>query len=87
VFTSAGPYRFARHPIYATQILEYVGVWFLHATVQLGAALLVWFALVRIRVRFEERVMSAEFPDYKLYAQRVGFFWPRLSRGETTRVG
>jgi protein-S-isoprenylcysteine O-methyltransferase Ste14 len=86
-FMSAGPYRFARHPIYGTQIFEYVGVWFLHATVQLGVVLLVWFALVRIRVRFEERVMSAEFPEYNLYAQRVGPFWPRLSRGETSSVG
>jgi protein-S-isoprenylcysteine O-methyltransferase Ste14 len=86
-FTSAGPYRFARHPIYATQIFEYVGVWLLHATVQLGAVLVVWFALVRIRVRFEERVMSAEFPEYELYAQRVGPFWPRLSHGRSASVG
>jgi protein-S-isoprenylcysteine O-methyltransferase Ste14 len=86
-FTSTGPYRLARHPIYATQIFEYVGVWFLHATVQLGAVLLVWFALVSVRVRFEERVMSAEFPEYHPYAQRVGPFWPRLSRGEPARVG
>jgi protein-S-isoprenylcysteine O-methyltransferase Ste14 len=86
-FTSTGPYRFARHPIYATQIFEYVGVWLLHATVQLGVVLVVWFALVRIRVRFEERVMSAEFPEYERYAQRVGPFWPRLSREHTANVG
>jgi protein-S-isoprenylcysteine O-methyltransferase Ste14 len=86
-FTATGPYRLARHPIYATQIFEYVGIWLLHATVQLGAVLLVWLVLVRVRVRFEERVMSAEFPEYELYAQRVGPFWPRLNRGESARVG
>ena len=86
-FTSTGPYGFARHPIYATQIFEYVGVWLLHATVQLGALLVVWFALVRIRIRAEERVMSAEFSEYNLYAQRVGPFWPRLRRGQEGSVG
>jgi protein-S-isoprenylcysteine O-methyltransferase Ste14 len=85
-FASAGPYRLARHPIYATQIFEYVGVWLLHATLQLGIVIAVWFILVRIRVRAEERVMTAEFPEYELYAERVGPFAPRLSRRERERV-
>lgn len=85
-FASTGPYLLARHPIYATQIFEYVGVWFLHATLQLGIVIVLWLILVRIRVRAEERVMTAEFPEYKLYAERVGPFSPRFGVRERERV-
>jgi protein-S-isoprenylcysteine O-methyltransferase Ste14 len=85
-FASTGPYRLARHPIYATQIFEYVGVWLLHATLQLGIVIAVWLMLVRIRVRAEERVMAAEFPEYERYAERVGAFSPRLSHRKRKRV-
>lgn len=78
--TTNGPYRLARHPIYATQILEYVGIWMLHATIPFGIALVAWFAVLRVRVGYEERVLRAEYPEYDLYRQRVGAFGPRLWR-------
>ena len=76
--SSTGPYAFARHPMYATHILEYVGIWLLHATIQFGIVLLVWFVLLRVRIGYEERVMRAEFPQYATYRNRVGAFGPRL---------
>ncbi len=78
--TMSGPYRIARHPIYATQILEYAGIWMLHATIPFGIVLVVWFALLRVRVGYEERVLRAEYREYDRYRQRVGAFGPRLWR-------
>jgi protein-S-isoprenylcysteine O-methyltransferase Ste14 len=73
-----GPYRIARHPIYATQLLEYLGIWMLHATVAFAAALVGWLIIVRVRMRYEEQVLRDEFPEYASYQQRVGAFGPRL---------
>jgi protein-S-isoprenylcysteine O-methyltransferase Ste14 len=74
-----GPYRLARHPIYATQILIYSGIFLLRASPVAGLALLVWLAVVRVRIAYEERVLCAEYPEYELYRSRVGAFgpWPR----------
>jgi protein-S-isoprenylcysteine O-methyltransferase Ste14 len=73
-----GPYRIARHPIYATQLLEYVGIWMLHPTAPFAAALVGWLVIVRFRIGYEERVLRDEFPEYESYGRRVGAFGPRL---------
>jgi len=74
-----GPYRLARHPIYATQILIYSGLFLLRASPVAGLALLVWLGVVRVRIGYEERVLCAEYPEYEQYRARVGAFgpWPR----------
>jgi protein-S-isoprenylcysteine O-methyltransferase Ste14 len=82
-----GPYRLARHPIYATQILSYAGIWMMHATVPFTIAGLGWLAILRARVEYEERVLRAEYPEYNLYRLRVGAFGPRLWRSRPALVG
>lgn len=76
--TTAGPYRLARHPIYATQILMYVGMFLMHATPAFALALIAWLVVLRARVGYEEQVLCAEYPDYQRYQSQVGLFWPRL---------
>lgn len=71
-----GPYRLARHPIYATQILIYSGIFLLRASPVAGLALLVWLGVVRVRIGYEERVLCAEYPEYERYRSRVGAFGP-----------
>ena len=73
---TSGPYRFARHPIYAAHILSYAGLWLLHATVPLGLVVVLWFALMRLRVHYEEKVLIETFPTYAAYRERVGAFGP-----------
>lgn len=85
--TTEGPYRIARHPIYATQILVYTGIWMTHATLPFAIALVAWFALLRVRVRYEERVLRAEYREYVPYRQQVGAFGPRLWRSQEARSG
>jgi protein-S-isoprenylcysteine O-methyltransferase Ste14 len=73
-----GPYRVARHPIYATQILMYLGMFLMHATLSFALAMVAWFVVLHVRVGYEEQVLSAEYPEYGRYQSRVGAFWPRL---------
>jgi protein-S-isoprenylcysteine O-methyltransferase Ste14 len=79
---TSGPYRVARHPIYACYLLQYVGVWLAHWNPALGLVLLIWFALTAIRIYFEESVLQAEFPQYHQYQRTVGVFAPRLRRSQ-----
>jgi protein-S-isoprenylcysteine O-methyltransferase Ste14 len=77
---TSGPYQLARHPIYASHMLSYAGLWFLHPTLPLAVVLAVWAALVRHRVGYEEQVLAQAFPEYAAYRERVGAFGPRLFR-------
>jgi len=87
VLATDGPYRLARHPIYATQILIYVGIFLLHATLAFALAMIAWFIVLDARVGYEERVLRAEYPEYERYRSRVGAFWPRLPTRRTAHTG
>ncbi len=70
---STGPYAFVRHPMYAGIILFFVGVPLL-----LGSWWGLMFAplfllLFAIRIRIEERALTAGLPGYADYAARVRY--------------
>jgi protein-S-isoprenylcysteine O-methyltransferase Ste14 len=76
---TTGPYRWVRHPMYASAALAIVGNslvaanWFIFAAGCLALSLLV------IRTRKEEQNLIAKFGDeYRDYMQRTGRFVPRL---------
>jgi protein-S-isoprenylcysteine O-methyltransferase Ste14 len=76
---TTGPYRWVRHPMYASTALAIVGNslvaanWFIFAAGCLALSLLV------IRTRKEEQNLIAKFgDDYRDYMQRTGRFVPRL---------
>jgi protein-S-isoprenylcysteine O-methyltransferase Ste14 len=73
-----GPYRWARHPIYAVYLLVNLGILLRHLTAQLALLMFAWFALLLVRVRFEEEVLDRAFPQYREYRRQVGAFGPRL---------
>ena len=77
---TSGPYSLARHPIYASYVLQYLGVWLNYSTGPFAAVLVLWLALTLVRVHFEERVLRSAFPEYADYAARVGMFGPRVFR-------
>jgi protein-S-isoprenylcysteine O-methyltransferase Ste14 len=80
-----GPYRLARHPIYATYLLQYLGMWLGHFTLPFGIAIVAWLALITVRVHFEEMVLQSAFPEYAEYRRQVGMFAPRLFPAGTGR--
>jgi protein-S-isoprenylcysteine O-methyltransferase Ste14 len=77
---TSGPYRWARHPIYAVYLLINGGILLRHLTLPLVAVLAGWLATLLIRVGYEEQVLATAFPQYREYRRRVGAFGPRLGR-------
>jgi protein-S-isoprenylcysteine O-methyltransferase Ste14 len=73
-----GPYRLARHPIYAAYLLQYIGILCGHMTAPFAIAVLGWLGLIAVRIHYEEMVLENTFPQYAQYRQRVGMFAPRL---------
>ena len=71
---TSGPYRLARHPIYAVYLLINAGILLRHLTVPFAIVLAVWVALLLVRVRYEEGVLASAFPDYPEYQRRVRAF-------------
>ena len=71
---TSGPYRLARHPIYAVYLLINAGLLLRHLTLPFAIVLALWVALLLVRVRYEEGVLSAAFPEYPEYRRRVRAF-------------
>jgi len=66
-----GPYRFVRHPLYASRIVLIAGValtlgsWIALVPAALNAVLLV------LRTSLEDRMLTTELPGYRKYAKHV----------------
>ena len=75
---TSGPYRFARHPVYAVYLLINLGILFRHLTVPFLLVMATWFGLLLVRIRYEEQVLEEAFPAYGEYRRRVAAFGPRL---------
>jgi protein-S-isoprenylcysteine O-methyltransferase Ste14 len=68
---ATGPYRYWRHPIYASILyFLWAGVASHRSTLTVGLALLASAAL-GARMVTEERLMAARYPDYAPYAART----------------
>jgi protein-S-isoprenylcysteine O-methyltransferase Ste14 len=74
VLVISGPYKWARHPLYATETIILIGTAIQFA--QPWAALLALgvVALQIIRTIFEERILIEAYPEYASYRTRVKRF-------------
>jgi protein-S-isoprenylcysteine O-methyltransferase Ste14 len=79
---TTGPYRFARHPIYSGACLAYLGLLMTHPTVAIALVLAGWVVCIRLRMHFEEAILTSAFPEYADYRRRVGALmtWPGAAR-------
>jgi protein-S-isoprenylcysteine O-methyltransferase len=79
VLITEGPYRVIRHPSYLGAWLMFVGscVLLRSYVAALGASILLLLAFLR-RIRHEERLMLATFPEYEIYKKTTGSLVPRL---------
>jgi protein-S-isoprenylcysteine O-methyltransferase Ste14 len=71
---TSGPYRLARHPIYTVYLLINAGILLRHLTLPFALVLAAWVGLLLVRVRYEEGVLAAAFPEYPEYRRRVRAF-------------
>jgi protein-S-isoprenylcysteine O-methyltransferase Ste14 len=79
---TTGPYARVRHPVFVSLMLQYLGLSlvFLHPVViVLWFLTLIFGAYTSIK---EEKFMQSRFPEYALYRQRTGRFFPRFG-GQT----
>ena len=75
-----GPYRLVRHPVYLGEIGACAGL-VLAAPSAWNLALLAVFGVAQaVRMRLEERALTAAFPEYEAYAQRTPRLVPGLRR-------
>ncbi|WP_322511981.1 methyltransferase family protein [Chloroflexus sp.] len=75
---NAGPYRWIRHPMYASLLLMTLA-WVLAAPVVWRWALwLLLLAVLIAKLRYEEQLLSASIPAYREYQQRSWRLIPLL---------
>ena len=75
-----GPYRYVRHPMYTSFVIMVTGMLLLSANWIVGAAPLVFLALLMaVRTPREERMLLGRFGDeYRRYMARTGRYLPRF---------
>ena len=67
-----GLYRLVRHPVYASELIVFLGVVLVNPTVTNGVIWLLECVLQLLRARAEERLLG-EDPVYRAYVARVGY--------------
>jgi protein-S-isoprenylcysteine O-methyltransferase Ste14 len=79
VLQTGGPYRLTRHPIYTGILGMMLGSLLVAGGGRWIVPLPVFLVLFEIKIRIEERLMLAEFPeDYQQYRERVPQLIPGL---------
>ena len=77
---TSGPYAVTRHPIYTGLLGMILGSALLTGSGQVMVLVPVALALFSVKIHFEERLMTATFPDeYAQYRRRVPQLVPGLS--------
>jgi protein-S-isoprenylcysteine O-methyltransferase Ste14 len=69
-----GPYAVVRHPLYAAEVVAAIGLFLQYASPWTALLMVVSLGFQLQRIRNEERVLGATFPEYVAYAART----PRL---------
>jgi protein-S-isoprenylcysteine O-methyltransferase Ste14 len=73
---TTGPYRFARHPLYAGETLTSFGILLAVATPVLVAAFAAGLIVQIWRAKIEEQALTSVFPSYRDYAARTPMLIP-----------
>jgi protein-S-isoprenylcysteine O-methyltransferase Ste14 len=74
-----GIYSVVRHPIHSGTFLEFVGLFILQPSLQIGLASFLGCIWIFIQTRFEEQDLIKRIPEYRDYLKQVPRFFPSLS--------
>jgi protein-S-isoprenylcysteine O-methyltransferase Ste14 len=76
---TGGPYRVVRHPLYAAEILAACAFVFVNPVALAAVMLAPFIAVQLLRSRFEERLLTETYPQYRSYARAtrrlIPFVW------------
>lgn len=75
---TSGPYRIVRHPLYATELVSSIGIAMIFAQPWSVLITIAAFALQLRRMAYEERILTATFPDYAAYSARTARLIPGI---------
>jgi protein-S-isoprenylcysteine O-methyltransferase Ste14 len=76
---TGGPYALSRHPLYLGEAIAAVGLLLPMAGPAALALALAALAAQLLRMRWEESVLTSEFPEYRAYARRVPRYLPFIA--------
>jgi len=66
-----GPYRIVRHPLYAVEFIAVIGLVLQNLGWWTLFILAVHLPILLIRMNYEEKVLTAEFPEYTKYKRKT----------------
>jgi protein-S-isoprenylcysteine O-methyltransferase Ste14 len=73
-----GPYRYIRHPMYASLLLAGLGLLIItFSWLRLACFFVLWLVLY-LKLRIEEKLLAEHFPEYPSYKKRSRMFFPWL---------
>lgn len=75
-----GVYSIIRHPIYSGLMLVGIGLVLIDGIWVAGPPALLLFALLNYKARFEEQLLTRQYPEYENYMKRTGRFMPRIRK-------
>ena len=78
ILITHGPYRYIRHPMYASLLLAGLGLLLISCNwLRLATFFALWLVLY-CKIRIEEILLANHFPDYSRYQKRSHMFSPWL---------
>ncbi len=79
-----GPYRWIRHPIYTSNLLQITGLLIASGSLWLALNLVILFGFYLPTILREEGYLKDEFAEYREYTLRTGRFFPRWTGMRST---
>jgi len=73
-----GLYRYVRHPMYAAVLVLSLGIAISSGSVFKYAVLLALLLLFIVKASYEERLLLAKYPSYKLYIKKTPRYIPKI---------
>ncbi|MBU0975319.1 isoprenylcysteine carboxylmethyltransferase family protein [Patescibacteria group bacterium] len=78
-----GPYRFVRHPLYASLIWMCIAGALIYSNWLVALlSLIIFVPMMSYRAKHEEIILETRFDNYKEYKSKTGMFFPRTIKSE-----
>lgn len=78
---NTGVYKWARHPLYGSIMMMFLGGSLVYANyLTLLATMLIFIPFMYYRAKQEEALLSKEFQEYQEYVKKTGMFFPKTRR-------
>jgi len=75
---TSGPYKLIRHPMYIAQIIAIMPLVIEYFSIYRLSVLIILSVTLLIKVQYEEKQLSAQFPDYEIYKLNTWKFIPYI---------